>query len=270
MLADVVVASMRILCVLALLVAAPGLIRAAEIPQLINYQGRLSTAEGGAISGVRSLTFAYYDHPTTGAVLWSETQSVTVNDGRFNVLLGSVNPITAAVFAGSEVYLGVKVETDLEMLPRQRVASVPYAMRAGEGRGAWPLARSESFGASGSGVHTCTTSSCSFVVELSTGKDFFKAEDDTYLRVQVNWTSSTANNLAATVSYQSVQVLGLSCGSFGANGNQYTYAHVFHCKVPAGLKENIRFRYSVSHNYGSPPFNLTWSAGGSLFVSEIY
>lgn len=50
--------------------------------------------------------------------------------GRFNVLLGSVNPVSASVFSEPDRYLGIKVERDAEMTPRSRLASVPYTMNA--------------------------------------------------------------------------------------------------------------------------------------------
>lgn len=113
-------------------VAGSGIGWAAAVPETIVYQGMLDTAVGTPVSGQRSITFRVYDHPSTGEVLWSETQSVAVANGRFNVVLGVVNPIVAAVFAGSDTYLGIQVESDDEMVPRQKFSSVAYAMRAGD------------------------------------------------------------------------------------------------------------------------------------------
>jgi hypothetical protein len=101
------------------------------VPKTINYQGRLSDSEGVPVNGTVSMTFAIYNAPTGGELLWSETQSsVTVTDGAFSVALGSVTLFT--VTFDEEYYLGVKVGGDAEMTPRAALVSVPYALRAKE------------------------------------------------------------------------------------------------------------------------------------------
>jgi len=102
---------------------------AVNIPKLMNYQGRL-TENGNPITGSVTVTFSIYDVPTGGALLWTETQKVIVTDGVFNALLGSTNPLTPAVFSSGETYLGIQVEGDGEIQPRQRLVSVAYALFA--------------------------------------------------------------------------------------------------------------------------------------------
>jgi hypothetical protein len=100
----------------------------APIPALINYQGYLTDSSGTPINAILGITFAIYD--SGGTQLWTETQpSVSVSNGLFNVLLGSVNPINVGSLGG-ESYLGVQVGADAEMTPRQRLVSVAYALRA--------------------------------------------------------------------------------------------------------------------------------------------
>ena len=55
-----------------------------NIPQLMNYQGRL-TENGNPITGSVTVTFSIYDVPTGEAPLWTETQNVNVTDGIFNL-----------------------------------------------------------------------------------------------------------------------------------------------------------------------------------------
>jgi hypothetical protein len=100
------------------------------VPQLINYQGELSDSSGNPVNGDVSITFTIYNASTGGDVLWTETQTVTVTDGMFNVLLGSQTSLLANTFDGNERYLGVKIGVDPEMTPRQRLVSVPFAYRA--------------------------------------------------------------------------------------------------------------------------------------------
>jgi hypothetical protein len=101
-----------------------------QTPQLINYQGILTDNAGAEITGTRSIQFLIYDAATSGSLLWSETQSVDVEDGLFNVLLGSVVPIPYELFETPDRYLAIKVEADNEMLPRQRLTSVGYAFQS--------------------------------------------------------------------------------------------------------------------------------------------
>ncbi len=111
-----------------------------SIPQLINYNGTLTDASGNPVpDGNYDVTFTIYDAPTGSNVLWTEvwnatTTKVIVADGTFNAMLGAHTPIPTSFFADHPVaYLGVKVENDSEMLPRQRITSVGYAFTAGNG-----------------------------------------------------------------------------------------------------------------------------------------
>jgi len=101
----------------------------AQIPRTISYQGYLTSANGAATNSAGlSMLFNIYSGPTGGAALHSETQSVTVSNGIFNVMLGT----TTALILPFDVpyYLGVTVGTDAEMSPRRPLAASPYAIRA--------------------------------------------------------------------------------------------------------------------------------------------
>ncbi len=101
----------------------------AQIPQTINYQGYLTDSGGTPENGSVSMTFSIYDVDIGGTALWSQTQTVQVNQGVYNVILGGgtvPNPINLPF--DRQYYLGVKVGTDNEMDPRQTLTSVPYAL----------------------------------------------------------------------------------------------------------------------------------------------
>lgn len=100
------------------------------VPQLINYQGRLTDSGDNPINGTVSITFTIYEASTGGTDLWHETQQVEVEGGLFNVLLGSANPIQATIFDGSVRFLGIKVGIAPEMTPRHQIVSVGYAFTA--------------------------------------------------------------------------------------------------------------------------------------------
>lgn len=108
----------------------------AAVPQVFNFSGRLGTATGD-YSGAAAVRIGLYDHPDSvepANLLWSEEQDTYVDQGRFHVLLGADpgNPLPDEVFGAAELYVGVKVGADVEMTPRLRVTSVPFAMRAGD------------------------------------------------------------------------------------------------------------------------------------------
>lgn len=102
----------------------------AQVPQLINYQGLLidPAADQPVPDDTYSITFFIYDVSSGGSPIWTESQSVQIKDGLYNVLLGSTTSLTASILSGSEKYLGVKVGDDPEMTPRTRIVSVAYAL----------------------------------------------------------------------------------------------------------------------------------------------
>jgi hypothetical protein len=108
-------------------------ISSADVPDSINYQGKLTTASGGCLNGTVQMTFTIYADESGTVSEWSETQTqVEVKEGIFNVLLGSVNPVPDTVFDGNVKYLGVQVESDPEMSPLKPMVSVGYAFRSAE------------------------------------------------------------------------------------------------------------------------------------------
>lgn len=103
----------------------------AEVPQMINYQGKLTNLQGALIDTTISITFTIYTDSIAGSALWSETQgSVKVEKGVFSILIGAVNSLPDTVFAGGLRYLGVKIGSDPEMKPRRVISSVANAFQA--------------------------------------------------------------------------------------------------------------------------------------------
>jgi uncharacterized coiled-coil protein SlyX len=105
-----------------------------DVPSLISYQGTV-VDDGAPVDGTVSLIVRLFDAETDGTQLWSETQSdVRVTEGRFSVLLGSVTPLPADFFAGTEA-LYLEAEVDGTVLPRLRVTSTAFALRAERANG---------------------------------------------------------------------------------------------------------------------------------------
>jgi len=104
-----------------------GITDAVSLPQQINYQGLLTDKDTGEpLEGTVNLTFKLYEDVTQ---IWTETQTgVGLNNGVFDVLLGSVTPITTIPDAGA---CSLEVLVDGEtMAPKIPLVSVPYAYHA--------------------------------------------------------------------------------------------------------------------------------------------
>jgi hypothetical protein len=104
---------------------------AATIPRTFGYQGTLRLADGSLANGNFNLTFKLYNVAGGGNALYSETiNNVVVRDGLFSVVIGGNSEVPANVFNNTPLYLGIAVAPDPEMVPRQRLYPVPWAMQA--------------------------------------------------------------------------------------------------------------------------------------------
>ena len=102
-----------------------------SVPLVMNYQGDVKDAEGNPLSGSYNMTFRIYSDLVAGSALWEEQQqNVTVRGGHFSVLLGNTTPLPETLFDEPDRFIGVTVDPYEEMVPRQRFASVPYAVQA--------------------------------------------------------------------------------------------------------------------------------------------
>ncbi|HEX2897487.1 MAG TPA: hypothetical protein VHP63_05500 [candidate division Zixibacteria bacterium] len=105
-----------------------------DVPKMISYQGRI-TDTGSPVDTTVDIRFRIYTTPTGGSPLWEEIHSaVTVTDGIFAVLLGSVdmtgNPLPDSEFINTNTYLGIQIGTSTEISPRVAFVSVPYAIHS--------------------------------------------------------------------------------------------------------------------------------------------
>jgi parallel beta-helix repeat protein len=101
----------------------------AQVPRTISYQGSLSDSAGNPVNAALEMMFSLYDSPTAAVPLWREPVDVTVQNGTFSVVLGTIVPLDAALFE-IPLYLGILVDADAEMTPRQALTAVGYAFRA--------------------------------------------------------------------------------------------------------------------------------------------
>jgi len=120
-------------CLSAAILAA--VLPASAEQRTVNYQGRLSNADGTPVVGTKAMEFAFFDVLTGGKPLedFSEAQSVEVVNGIFNVLIGSETTpdgVPVSIFNEYEtVYLGVMIDR-VELMPRKLITWAPKAMVA--------------------------------------------------------------------------------------------------------------------------------------------
>ena len=120
---------MKRIILLSVLLLAASQMTSAEVPQTTSYQGVLRESDWELVEdGIYSLTFRLYAYETGDSLLWTETQTVDVNRGIFNVILGGVNPLDLDF--DQTYWLGVQIGNDPELTPYVELTASPYALRS--------------------------------------------------------------------------------------------------------------------------------------------
>jgi len=120
------------LIVAAFCILAVSAIAQSTIPERISYQGRLTDDLGNPVDTTVEITFVIYSSAGGQNDLWKEIHpSVTVTDGLFDVLLGSITPLGTGVFNGNTRYLGLAVGVEPVAYPLSPIVSTAYAYRSG-------------------------------------------------------------------------------------------------------------------------------------------
>ena len=102
----------------------------AQVPSLLNYQGRL--LDGAALAnGEVALSLRLFDHQTGGNLIYEDSNSVTIVDGLYSTVLGDKTTFgsLAEALTNSHVWIEAMVN-GIPLSPRERLASVPYALHA--------------------------------------------------------------------------------------------------------------------------------------------
>jgi len=116
----------------------------AAAPDKLSYQGKLTDSAGAPLNGTYKIVFRIYDASGGGNKLWEEiydpalsgSRGVSINQGVFNELLGSLNNGSGTyrnlkdVPFNQKCWLGIQVGTDTEMSQRQEIANAAYAFQA--------------------------------------------------------------------------------------------------------------------------------------------
>ena len=105
----------------------------AQVPNLFNYQGRLTDAEGTPLDGNFVMQFTLYNEPEEGEILWtSEEQEVKVTKGLFNYILGQNSPLPEDLTFNHQIlYLGITIEGEEEIIPRVQLTSAAFSQSSG-------------------------------------------------------------------------------------------------------------------------------------------
>ncbi len=107
----------------------------ADVPDRINYQGRLVTSSN-LVNGTVSLVLRLYDAETGGTLRYADSNRVTVVDGLYATWLGD-NTIAGTLtnaLAQPQVWVELVVNGS-RLSPRERLGSVPYALNANAAAG---------------------------------------------------------------------------------------------------------------------------------------
>ncbi|MDH5405956.1 MAG: hypothetical protein OEZ30_06585 [Candidatus Aminicenantes bacterium] len=116
----------------------------AQVPQLLNYQGRLTDDKGIPIITTITVRFSLYEGgdaatPSSGTLVYREEASVTPDDnGVFNHLIGSGTVIFGALDStvfqtASPVFLETAIDpagANETLLPRKQIVTVGYSFKS--------------------------------------------------------------------------------------------------------------------------------------------
>lgn len=105
----------------------------ARIPQTFSYQGVLRRADGSLEDSTVKITLRIYDKVLGGEPEYTEVfEQVVVRDGLFNLVVGDKegSSLPGDLFIKAPLYMGISLGDNAEMLPRQRLHPVPWAMQS--------------------------------------------------------------------------------------------------------------------------------------------
>lgn len=102
----------------------------AQVPARLPVHGVLTDEMGSRIDVPANVTFRLYNDMSGGTAFHVETQAVSPENGVFTAFIGANTVLDLTNFRGNEVYLGIEIETDGEMVPRFQLATSAFAAYA--------------------------------------------------------------------------------------------------------------------------------------------
>jgi hypothetical protein len=98
-----------------------------DFQEMISYQGFLNNSTGSAVSdGNYQFQFLLYNNYQDDLPIWTESHTVSVDKGYFNVILGTSNPLELPF--DQPYWIGMKINDGEELLPRRPLTGSPYSI----------------------------------------------------------------------------------------------------------------------------------------------
>lgn len=113
--------------------AASALTPLDEVYPAIPFEARVTDTLGNPLDAAGlSVAFRLYDVPTGGTALYSESQTIDVVDGVLGATIGGPTgaPLLELFRNNSQLYLGITLGSDSEMVPRTLVGAAGHAIHA--------------------------------------------------------------------------------------------------------------------------------------------
>ncbi|MEX2013015.1 MAG: site-specific integrase, partial [Candidatus Levyibacteriota bacterium] len=117
-----------------------------DIKRSLLFQGKLADSKNAPITNNSSVKFTIYDGENKSAnPLWTETIDINPkDDGSFSVVLGNKTPLFQNMFVENyTVWLGIAVENDPELIPRQQLTNVALSENSQTLDGMLPITQSK-------------------------------------------------------------------------------------------------------------------------------
>jgi len=101
----------------------------ADVPRIMSYQGQVITTDGKAMNGTHHITASLYSDPHGKNSVWQGSYDALVNNGIFNILLGSgATPLPDISAMDRPLWVGISVDRGEEMRPLSQLSSSPYSL----------------------------------------------------------------------------------------------------------------------------------------------
>ncbi len=135
------------------LVTILGVVLAGCMGPQFTYQGVLTDASGNPLNGSVTITYRIFNTDTGGTALYTQSESVTVTDGRFDSVVGpdAIGGLTPADLAQA-LWIEIQINDGMyneTLTPRQRLYGAPYAFTLMPGTVISSTMNEEFFGANG-------------------------------------------------------------------------------------------------------------------------
>lgn len=228
--------------------AAPG------INQTINFQGKLVNTDGTNVTdGSYTIDFTLYDAASAGTDVWTEEQTVTVDDGIFRVVLGTVTPFGATVFDNDNLFLGIVIDAGTELSPRIRFTASPYAMNAKKVNGlnvtnttgTLTIPNSTTIAFSGANNVTFTTTGATGVTLPTTGTLATLAGTEELTNKTIGSTGLTFSGATTDITTVSNENLAIVPNGTGRVGIGLSNPSVFKLEVAGNVGPSVDSTYDL-------------------------